>query len=125
MSRRINIMLPEKTLAVLDRVAPRGNRSQFVSRAVLHYVETLGKQSLREQLKAGYLANADENLRISQIVEEAKAEQVNRPMSTEAMLNESDRLARYGARQARKVGVKPKDVSRIVHEHRKARRRSQ
>jgi CopG family transcriptional regulator/antitoxin EndoAI len=65
MSKRINIMLPEKTLAVLDRVAPRGNRSQFVSRAVLHYVETQGKQSLREQLKAGYLANADENLRIA------------------------------------------------------------
>ena len=51
--------------AVLDRVAPRGNRSQFVSRAVLHYVEAKGRQSLREQLKAGYLANADENLRIA------------------------------------------------------------
>ncbi len=65
MSKRINIMLPEKTLAVLDRVASKGNRSQFVSRAVLHYVETQGKQSLREQLKAGYLANSDENLRIA------------------------------------------------------------
>jgi CopG family transcriptional regulator/antitoxin EndoAI len=65
MSKRINIMLPERTLAVLDRVAPRGRRSQFVSRAVLHYVETQGRQSLREQLKAGYLANADENLRIA------------------------------------------------------------
>ena len=65
MSKRINIMLPEKTLAVLDRVASKGNRSSFVSAAVLHYVETQGKQSLREQLKAGYLANADENLKIA------------------------------------------------------------
>ena len=65
MSKRINIMLPERTLAVLDRVASRGNRSRFVSEAVLHYVETKGQQSLREQLKAGYLANADENLRIA------------------------------------------------------------
>jgi CopG family transcriptional regulator/antitoxin EndoAI len=65
MSKRINIMLPEKTLAVLDRVASRGNRSRFVSEAVLHYVETKGKQSLREQLKAGYLANAEENLKIA------------------------------------------------------------
>jgi CopG family transcriptional regulator/antitoxin EndoAI len=65
MSKRINIMLPEKTLAVLDRVAPRGNRSSFVSKAVLHYVETHGRQSLREQLKAGYLANAGENLKIA------------------------------------------------------------
>jgi CopG family transcriptional regulator/antitoxin EndoAI len=65
MSKRINVMLPEKTLAVLDLVAPRGNRSQFLSRAVLHYVETLGKQRLREQLRAGYLANADEDLKIA------------------------------------------------------------
>lgn len=65
MSQRINIMLPEETLAVLRRVAPRGSRSRFVSRAVLHYVETQGKESLREQLKAGYLANASENLKIA------------------------------------------------------------
>lgn len=65
MSKRINIMLPERTLAVLDRVAPRGHRSRFVSEAVLHYVETQGKRSLRERLKAGYLANSDENLKIA------------------------------------------------------------
>ena len=64
MSKRINILLPEKTLAV-DKVAPRGDRSRFVSEAVLHYVETHGKQSLREQLKAGYLANAEDNLKIA------------------------------------------------------------
>ena len=65
MSKRINIVLPETTLAVLDRVAGKGNRSRFVSRAVLHYVETKGKQSLREQLKSGYRANAGENLKIA------------------------------------------------------------
>jgi metal-responsive CopG/Arc/MetJ family transcriptional regulator len=65
MSQRINIMLPEETLAVLRRVAPRGSRSRFISRAILHYVEAQGKKSLRERLQAGYLANADENLRIA------------------------------------------------------------
>jgi CopG family transcriptional regulator/antitoxin EndoAI len=65
MSKRINIMLPDRTLAVLDRVARKGNRSRFISEAVLHYVEARGAQSLREQLKTGYLANADENLRIA------------------------------------------------------------
>jgi len=65
MNKRINIMLPESTLAVLDRVATRGNRSRLVSDAVLHYVETRGKKRLQDQLKAGYLANADENLRIA------------------------------------------------------------
>ena len=62
MSKRINVILPDKTVAVLDRVASRGTRSRFIDRAVRHYVETQGMASLREQLKAGYLANAERDL---------------------------------------------------------------
>jgi len=65
MNRRINIKLPESTLAVLDRAASRGNRSRFISRAVLHYVENCGKQILREQLKAGYQADAEDRVKIA------------------------------------------------------------
>lgn len=65
MSKRINIILPERTLAVLDRLAPRGSRSRFVSQAILHYVQSQGKQSLREQLRAGYQANSEESLKIA------------------------------------------------------------
>jgi metal-responsive CopG/Arc/MetJ family transcriptional regulator len=65
MSKRINVMLPDETLAVLDRVTTRGSRSRFVSRAVLHYVKSRAKQNLRERLKAGYQANAQENLKIA------------------------------------------------------------
>jgi metal-responsive CopG/Arc/MetJ family transcriptional regulator len=65
MNRRINIMLPESTLAVLDRVTSRGNRSRLISRAVLHYVENRGKQVLREQLKAGYQASAEDSVKIA------------------------------------------------------------
>jgi metal-responsive CopG/Arc/MetJ family transcriptional regulator len=46
-------------------VAPKGNRSRFISEAVLHYVETHGKQRLRKEIKAAYLANAEENARIA------------------------------------------------------------
>ena len=65
MSKRINIVLPETTLNVLDRVAPKGNRSHFISQAVLHYVHSVGKKSLKEQLKAGYEANAEEGLTLA------------------------------------------------------------
>ncbi len=65
MSKRINIVLPDATVKVLDRVAPKGDRSRLISQAVLHYVETIGKRSLREQLKAGYQANAQRNLEIA------------------------------------------------------------
>jgi CopG family transcriptional regulator/antitoxin EndoAI len=65
MNKRINVILPEKTVSVLDRVTTKGNRSQFIDRAVLYYVETQGQHSLREQLKAGYLANAERDLEIA------------------------------------------------------------
>lgn len=58
MSKRINIVLPDRTLAVLDRVAPKGGRSQFISRAVLHFIESRGKETLRERLKDEARANA-------------------------------------------------------------------
>ena len=62
MSKRINIILPDKTVAVLDRVASKGTRSRFIDRAVRLYVESQGKASLREQVKAGYQANTDRDL---------------------------------------------------------------
>ena len=65
MNKRINIMLPEKTVSVLDRVTTKGTRSEFIDRAVRHYVETQGRQSLRERLKAGYRANAEQDLEMA------------------------------------------------------------
>jgi metal-responsive CopG/Arc/MetJ family transcriptional regulator len=64
MSKRINIVLPDTTVAILDRV-PRGNRSHFISQAVVHYVTSVGKQKLKDQLKAGYQHHAAENLKIA------------------------------------------------------------
>ena len=60
----------------------------------------------------------DERRWIMGIIEEARAEQEKDPISIEDMLKESDRLSRYGARQARKLGIKPKDIDRIVHDYR-------
>ena len=59
MSRRLNIVLPDTTVAILDRVAPKGNRSKFISEAVIHLVETREKKKFRAELKAGYIANAE------------------------------------------------------------------
>src|SRR5947207_721347 len=64
MSKRLTIVLPEKTVAILHRVAPKGQRSAFISRAVLHYVERHGN-TLCQQLKAGYQVNAKESLRMA------------------------------------------------------------
>jgi CopG family transcriptional regulator/antitoxin EndoAI len=66
MSRRLNIVLPEETVRVLDRVAPRGNRSRVISEAVLDYVTRRAKRNLATQLKRGALANAQRDLEIAQ-----------------------------------------------------------
>jgi CopG family transcriptional regulator/antitoxin EndoAI len=65
MSKRINVILPDNAIALLDRVTSKGSRSSFISRAVLHYIETQSTKSLREQLKDGYRANAQRDLEIA------------------------------------------------------------
>jgi metal-responsive CopG/Arc/MetJ family transcriptional regulator len=65
MSKRINVILPDETVAVLDRVTTKGSRSQFISRAVLHLVETQAKANLRDRLKSEALANAQRDLAIA------------------------------------------------------------
>jgi CopG family transcriptional regulator/antitoxin EndoAI len=66
MSKRINIMLPDQTVKVLDKVAAKGDRSRFISQAVLHYVHSQSRANLRERLKQGALANARLDLEIAE-----------------------------------------------------------
>ena len=66
MTKRINIVLPVETIKVLDRVAPKGNRSRLISEAVLYYVQSKAKNNLADRLKAGALANAKRDLEIAQ-----------------------------------------------------------
>jgi len=65
MSKRINVILPDKTISVLDRVTTKGTRSRFISRAVLHFVETIGRESLRDRLKREALANAERDVALA------------------------------------------------------------
>lgn len=65
MSKRINIILPDKTVSVLDRVTTKGSRSEFISRAVLHFVETAGKTNLRARLKEEAIMNAERDAAIA------------------------------------------------------------
>jgi CopG family transcriptional regulator / antitoxin EndoAI len=64
-NQRINIVLPKETLAILDRVASKGKRSSFISRALLHYVDVFEKQNLRERLKQEAMDNSERDLAIA------------------------------------------------------------
>lgn len=56
--RRVNVSLSEDTLALLDRVTKKGNRSAFLDKAVNFYVKKVGARALNRELKEGAIANA-------------------------------------------------------------------
>jgi CopG family transcriptional regulator/antitoxin EndoAI len=65
MNKRVNVILPADTLAVLDRVAGRGNRSALIDRAIRYYVKARSQWNLRERLKQEALANAERDLQMA------------------------------------------------------------
>ena len=65
MTKRINVILPAATVAVLDKVASKGSRSALIDRAIRYYLKARSQQSLREQLKQEALANAGRDLEIA------------------------------------------------------------
>ena len=52
------------------------------------------------------------------LIRQAQQEERLRPMNAEQTRKEDQELLRYGARQAKKLGVKAKDVNRLVHAYR-------
>jgi metal-responsive CopG/Arc/MetJ family transcriptional regulator len=65
MAKRIQVVLQDTTVSVLDRITTKGTRSRFIDHAVRHFVQSRGKKILRERLEAGYRANAGRDLSIA------------------------------------------------------------
>ena len=57
---------------------------------------------------------------VNQVITEAQREQQENPATKEELLAESRRLARYGASQAKKLGIKTTDaeIVRLIHKQR-------
>jgi CopG family transcriptional regulator/antitoxin EndoAI len=62
MQQRINVSLPEETVKLIDRVARKGNRSRLIDAAVRHYVRSVGRAKLQDQLREGYRKLAKSSL---------------------------------------------------------------
>ena len=97
--------------------------------AVVKEVETLAKEEqrtkselFREMVRVfrRYRAqrDRDEERWVTQLIEEVKAEEKRRPTSQEELAEEEAELITYGQRQAKKLGIKPKDINRIIREYR-------
>lgn len=60
--RRVNITLPEQTLQIINRVVKQGDRSRLIDRAVRFYIDEVGKENLRKELREGAQVRAQRNL---------------------------------------------------------------
>lgn len=67
MRKRINIILPEETVHLIDRVAPKGERSAFIKVAVEEYVRKNGRTKLRKRLREGAAAEAELDLKLAEV----------------------------------------------------------
>jgi Ribbon-helix-helix protein, copG family len=59
---------------------------------------------------------------VMQVLREAQEEEERNPMTDEEAMAISEELMRYGAQQAKKMGITLEDVDRIIHEERARRK---
>ena len=103
--------------------------------AVVKEVEALAKEErrtkselFREMVRVYHRfrdqRDRDDTRWVANLIREAKAEQARNSVTADDLLAESERLARAGARQAKKLGIKTdsRSVTHLIHERRKARR---
>jgi CopG family transcriptional regulator/antitoxin EndoAI len=66
MHQRLNITLPAQTVQLLDRVAPKGDRSRYIDQAVRECATRQSQKNLRRLLKEGALAHYDEDRQMAE-----------------------------------------------------------
>ena len=66
MHRRINITLSEETLALLDRVVSKGDRSRLIDEAVRYYIDEKGRSELKKRLQEGAIRRAARDLQLTE-----------------------------------------------------------
>src|SRR5207253_3088330 len=104
----IGFSVPPTLVREVERLAKEERRTKSeLFREMLRVYDRYRKQRER-----------DEERWVMQVIREAQEEERTNPMTTEQLLAEEKRLARYGARQAKKLGIKQKDIDRIIHESR-------
>ena len=63
--QRLNIMLPQKTIKLLNSVSKKGNRSLLIDEAVNFFVKEKSKADLRDLLREGAIKRSDRDLKLA------------------------------------------------------------
>ena len=62
MNVRLNVVLPEQTVRLIDRAVPKGQRSRFIDLAVRSYVEEKSRARLRKLVQEGAQVRSERDL---------------------------------------------------------------
>ena len=65
MNVRLNVVLPEQTVRLIDRAVPKGQRSRFIDLAVRSYVEEKSRARLRKLLEEGAQVRSERDLTLA------------------------------------------------------------
>ncbi len=107
-TKNVSITMPIAMVKDAERLAKRENRtmSELIREALRHY-------------KARRNGPEVDDLRwVTRLIEEAK----KNPLTPKELQEESESLAAYGARQAKKLGLKESDVVDLIHQSRARRK---
>ncbi|MBI2454347.1 MAG: hypothetical protein HYV54_02145 [Parcubacteria group bacterium] len=66
LAQRINITVPPRTLELLDKVAPKGNRSRIIDEAIRFYFKENNRSKLKKLIRAGASRRSQPNLKLAQ-----------------------------------------------------------
>jgi hypothetical protein len=99
--------MPVAMVKATARLAKRENRT----------ISELVREALRQYKTNGGRKDQTDLARIASILAEAK----RKPMTEKDLRAEEKRLMEYGARQSKKLGIKERDIVRIIHESRARR----
>jgi CopG family transcriptional regulator/antitoxin EndoAI len=66
MHKRLNITLPESTIVLLESVAGKGEKSNFIDNAIKSYIRREKQNDLRQRLKEGAIARSERDLQLAE-----------------------------------------------------------
>ncbi|MCL5773750.1 MAG: hypothetical protein M1536_05150 [Firmicutes bacterium] len=64
--KRVTFSLSEEIINLLNKSASENKKSDFVEKAISDYAGRIQKDALNKRLKEGYLANAEQDIKIAE-----------------------------------------------------------
>ncbi len=101
----VGFSVPPPLVKEVDRMAKQERRTK----------SELFREMVRVYQRYRKQKEKDEEQWIMNLIQEAQEEQKKNPMTPEELRKEDERLARYGEQQAKKLGIKPRDINRIIY----------